>query len=82
MSSHRAGRYAPSPSGDLHFGNLRAALLAWLFARAEGREFFVRVEDIDTQRSSMDSARRQLEDLETLGLDWDGEVLYLSLIHI
>lgn len=71
-------RYAPSPSGDLHFGNLRTAMLAWLFARVEGREFYVRVEDIDTQRSSMDSAYRQLEDLETLGLDWDGEVLYQS----
>ncbi|MDO5033098.1 tRNA glutamyl-Q(34) synthetase GluQRS [Corynebacterium sp.] len=71
-----AGRYAPSPSGDLHFGNLRTALLAWLWARTTGRRFVVRVEDIDTQRSSRESASRQLEDLATLGLDWDGEVLY------
>lgn len=71
-----AGRYAPSPSGDLHLGNLRTALLAWLYARSSGRRFLVRVEDIDTQRSSRESARRQLEDLATLGLDWDGEVIY------
>ena len=71
-----AGRYAPSPSGDLHLGNLRTALLAWLYARSSGRRFLVRVEDIDTQRSSEESAQRQLEDLETLGLDWDGEVIY------
>src|SRR5699024_5762554 len=50
------GRYAPSPSGDLHFGNLRTALLAWLFARHDGRDFFMRVEDIDEQRSTMESA--------------------------
>ncbi|AGS33745.1 glutamyl-tRNA synthetase [Corynebacterium maris DSM 45190] len=73
-----AGRYAPSPSGDLHFGNLRTAVLAWLFARSTGRAFLMRVEDVDTQRSSMDSARRQLEDLAALGLDWDGETVYQS----
>ena len=70
-----AGRYAPSPSGDLHFGNLRTALLAWLFARSTGRRFVVRVEDVDTQRSSEESAQRQLEDLQALGIDWDGEVI-------
>ncbi|GGG73090.1 tRNA glutamyl-Q(34) synthetase GluQRS [Corynebacterium pelargi] len=67
----QAGRYAPSPSGDLHFGNLRTALLAWLFARSSGRDFHMRVEDIDTQRSSAESAQRQLEDLALIGLDWD-----------
>ena len=71
-----AGRYAPSPSGDLHFGNLRTALLAWLFARSTGRRFVVRVEDIDKQRSSQEAAERQLADLRALGLDWDGEVIY------
>lgn len=73
-----AGRYAPSPSGDLHFGNLRTAVLAWLFARSTGRQFLMRVEDIDTQRSSLESAQRQLGDLAALGLDWDGEVVYQS----
>lgn len=71
-----AGRYAPSPSGDLHFGNLRTALLAWLYARSTGRRFVVRVEDIDKQRSSRAAAERQLADLAALGLDWDGEVIY------
>ncbi|MGP5592480.1 tRNA glutamyl-Q(34) synthetase GluQRS [Corynebacterium flavescens] len=71
-----AGRYAPSPSGDLHFGNLRTALLAWLCARSTGRHFHVRVEDIDTQRSTAAAAKRQLEDLANLGLDWDGEVVH------
>ncbi len=73
-----AGRYAPSPSGDLHFGNLRTAVLAWAFARSTDRSFYLRVEDIDTQRSSETAAIRQLEDLAALGLDWDGEVIYQS----
>lgn len=71
-----AGRYAPSPSGDLHFGNLRTAVLAWLFARQTGRHFYLRVEDIDSERSSAESAQRQIADLEALGLDFDPPVLY------
>ncbi|HZK32606.1 MAG TPA: tRNA glutamyl-Q(34) synthetase GluQRS, partial [Corynebacterium sp.] len=62
----------------MHFGNLRTAVLAWLFARGTGRAFYLRVEDLDTQRSSPESALRQLEDLAALGLDWDGDVLYQS----
>ncbi|WIM67899.1 tRNA glutamyl-Q(34) synthetase GluQRS [Corynebacterium breve] len=73
-----AGRYAPSPSGDLHFGNLRTALLAWIFARRTGRDFLLRIEDIDTARSKMEFAHRQIEDLEALGLTFDGEVLFQS----
>ena len=71
-----AGRYAPSPSGDLHFGNLRTAVLAWLFARQTGRNFYLRVEDIDSERSSAESAQRQIEDLEALGLDFDPPIIY------
>ena len=71
-----AGRYAPSPSGDLHFGNLRTAVLAWLFARQTGRNFYLRVEDIDSERSSSESAARQIEDLTMLGLDLDPPVIY------
>ena len=71
-----AGRYAPSPSGDLHFGNLRTAGLAWLFARQTGRNFYLRVEDIDSERSSAESAQRQIEDLTMLGLDFDPPVMY------
>lgn len=67
-----AGRYAPSPSGDLHLGNLRTAMLAWLFARTTNRSFFVRIEDIDRQRDA-GAAAQQLDDLRELGIDWDGE---------
>ena len=75
-----AGRFAPSPTSDLHVGNLRTALLAWLMARASGREFLVRVEDLDQARvaAAPGVARRQLEDLATIGITWDGEVLRQS----
>lgn len=66
-----AGRYAPSPSGDLHLGNLRTALLAWMFARTSGRRFLMRIEDLDRARDA-GAAARQLEDLERIGIDWDG----------
>jgi len=65
-----AGRFAPSPSADLHVGNLRTAVLAWLFARSTGRRFLVRVEDLD-DRTFPDVAVRQLRDLEAIGLTWD-----------
>lgn len=71
-----AGRYAPSPSGDLHVGNLRTALLAWLFARSTGRRFLLRVEDLDRVRPGAE--QRQLRDLARLGLDWDGDVVRQS----
>lgn len=71
-----AGRYAPSPSGDLHVGNLRTAVLAWLFARSTGRAFVLRVDDLDRVRPG--AAERQLADLATLGLEWDGPVLWQS----
>lgn len=73
-----AGRFAPSPSGDLHFGNLRTAVLAWLFARRSGREFYLRVEDIDSERSSRESATRQAEDLAAIGVEFDPPVVYQS----
>ncbi|MCS3779095.1 tRNA glutamyl-Q(34) synthetase GluQRS [Tsukamurella ocularis] len=73
-----AGRYAPSPSGDLHVGNLRTALLAWLFARSTGRDFLLRVEDLDTGRTADGAEARQLADLAALGLDWDGETVRQS----
>ncbi|WP_040765996.1 tRNA glutamyl-Q(34) synthetase GluQRS [Tsukamurella sp. 1534] len=71
-----AGRYAPSPSGDLHVGNLRTALLAWLFARSTGREFLLRVEDLDRVQDGAEA--RQLTDLAAIGLDWDGPVVRQS----
>ncbi len=68
---NRDGRYAPSPSGPLHLGNLRTALLAWLFARAAEARFLIRVEDLDPDRSKPEHAERQLADLTALGIDWD-----------
>ncbi|WP_040802479.1 tRNA glutamyl-Q(34) synthetase GluQRS [Nocardia concava] len=71
-----SGRFAPSPSGDLHVGNLRTGLLAWLFARSTGRGFLMRVEDLD--RVKKGAAERQLEDLAAIGLDWDPPVVWQS----
>jgi glutamyl-tRNA synthetase len=65
-----AGRFAPSPSADLHLGNLRTAALAWLFARSTGRRFLIRVEDLD-ERAHTDVADRQLADLAAIGVTWD-----------
>lgn len=65
------GRYAPSPTGDLHLGNLRTALLAWLFTRREQGQFVLRVEDLDQPRVRAGAAESMLNDLRWLGLDWD-----------
>jgi glutamyl-tRNA synthetase len=65
------GRYAPSPTGDLHMGNLRTALLAWLFARCAVGEFVMRIEDLDLPRVRSGATGRMLDDLRWLGLDWD-----------
>lgn len=72
------GRYAPSPTGRLHDGNLRSAALAWADARAHGGRFLLRMEDLDAPRVVPGAADAALEDLEALGLDWDGEVLWQS----
>ena len=73
-----AGRFAPSPTGDLHLGNLRTAMVAWLAARASGRAFLVRMEDLDRVTSSVEHERRQLADLAAIGVDHDGEVVRQS----
>ncbi len=71
------GRFAPSPTGSLHIGNLRTALAAWLFARSAGSEFLLRFEDLDTTaRHEHESG--QLRDLEILGLTWDREAVRQS----
>lgn len=69
------GRFAPTPTSDLHLGNLRTALLAWLFARDAGLGFLLRIEDLDQQRVSAAGpiVAHELADLAKLGLDWDGE---------
>ncbi|MBU9767077.1 tRNA glutamyl-Q(34) synthetase GluQRS [Mycobacterium sp. TNTM28] len=73
MSLHPAGRFAPSPSADLHIGNLRTAVLAWLFARSTGRRFLLRIEDLD-DRTFPEIGRRQVDDLAAIGLTWDEPV--------
>jgi glutamyl-tRNA synthetase len=75
---HADGRFAPSPTGSLHVGNLRTALLAWLYARAQAARFLVRVEDLDAGRVRWGFEAEQLADLTALGLDWDGPVVRQS----
>lgn len=70
-----AGRFAPSPSADLHIGNVRTAVLAWLFARSTDRRFLVRVENLD-DRTFPDVAERQLADLAAVGITWDAPPEY------
>ncbi|MBS1912337.1 MAG: tRNA glutamyl-Q(34) synthetase GluQRS [Bacteroidetes bacterium] len=68
------GRLAPSPTGYLHLGNARSFLLAWLQMRSVGGEIVLRIEDLDQARAVPDGARRIVQDLEWLGLDWDNEL--------
>lgn len=68
-----AGRYAPSPTGRLHLGNLRTALAAWASARHRDAPFILRIEDLDSGRSREKWVDVQLEELRLIGIDWDGE---------
>jgi glutamyl-tRNA synthetase len=77
-TSAGAGRYAPSPTGELHLGNLRTAVLAWLFARSTDRRFLLRIEDLDATRVRPGQAEQQQADLVALGLDFDGEPVVQS----
>ena len=65
------GRFAPSPSGRMHLGNVFCAVLAWLSARSRGGRFLLRIEDLDVRRCKPEHARLLEEDLAWLGLDWD-----------
>lgn len=65
------GRFAPSPSGRMHLGNIFCALLAWLSARAQNGSMLLRIEDLDTSRCTEEKARLLMDDLLWLGLDWD-----------
>ena len=72
------GRYAPSPTGPLHVGNLRTAMLAWLFARSTGSGLALRVDDLDPSDARPEHEAGQLADLRALGVDWDGPVVRQS----
>lgn len=65
------GRFAPSPTGRMHLGNMFSALLSWLSAKSQGGEWLLRIEDIDPQRSRMEFAELIMDDLEWMGLTWD-----------
>ncbi len=78
MGPMPVGRFAPTPSAELHLGNLRTALVAWLFARSTGSRFRLRIEDLDPSSRRPEVAEGQLRDLERLGLDWDGPVVRQS----
>ncbi len=73
-------RYAPSPTWQLHLGNLRTALAGWLLTRAAGGRWLMRIEDLDQSRvaAAPGCANQQLDELHRLGLDWDGGVMWQS----
>lgn len=72
------GRFAPSPTGRLHLGSLRTALVAWLFARSAGSRFVLRIEDLDERAARPEHYESQPRDLAALGIDWDGDVVRQS----
>ena len=69
--SNPVGRFAPSPTGRMHLGNLWSALMAWLAIRSEGGQMILRIEDLDPDRSKGPYAQQLIADLKWLGLDWD-----------
>ena len=73
-----AGRYAPSPTGQLHLGNLRTAVVAWLFARSTDRRFLLRIEDLDFSRVRPGLAEQQRADLTALGVEFDEPIMVQS----
>lgn len=72
------GRFAPSPTGRMHLGNVFCALLSWLSAKSKGGEWRLRIEDLDPDRSRRNFALQLMDDLQWLGLPWDGEIVWQS----
>ena len=72
------GRFAPSPTGRMHLGNVFSALLSWLSVKSKGGKWLLRIEDIDPQRSKQQYADQIMKDLEWLGLTWDEGPYYQS----
>ncbi len=72
------GRFAPSPSGRMHLGNIYTALLSWLLAKKSGGKWILRIEDLDKERSKKEFADYIFSDLEWLGLEWDEKVVLQS----
>jgi len=79
MSSEVTGRFAPTPSGRLHLGNILCCLLAYLSARSKGGRFLLRIEDVDIPRCPKRLSDQCIEDLSFLGFDWDEPPLFQSL---
>jgi glutamyl-tRNA synthetase len=78
MEKTEKGRFAPSPTGRMHLGNVFSALLSWLSVKSKGGEWLLRIEDIDPDRSKQEYADLLMDDLQWLGLEWDGVPVYQS----
>jgi len=78
VSTCAVGRYAPSPTGRMHIGNIFCALLAWLSVKSKGGQFVLRIEDLDSSRCRKEYSDALLEDLDFLGLEWDRGPYYQS----